>query len=124
MFLITGENLTYNIRVLLYRNLIYKQVSWFDKKDRAPGIISNVLSEDITNLNGLTSEYAAVIVESALTLVLGVAISAWYEWRMAVVCVIATPSVMLGGILSARLTWKGKAQQAQDPTKKAEDPYD
>ena len=87
---------------------MYKQISWFDRKDRAPGIISNVLSEDITNLNGLTTETVATLLESFLSLVLGIALSAFYEWRMSIVCLLATPFVLIGGVVMARLGWNNR----------------
>lgn len=55
IFTIVGENLTFSVRKLLWQQIMYKHVSWFDSKDKAPGILSNVLSEDITKLNGLTT---------------------------------------------------------------------
>ena len=43
----SGENLTYKLRLELFKGIIYKQLAWFDRKDRAPGILSNILSEDV-----------------------------------------------------------------------------
>lgn len=43
-----GENLTYTIRNKLFASILYKHLGWFDNKERAPGVLSNVLSEDIT----------------------------------------------------------------------------
>ena len=106
MFSITGENLTYDVRCRLYRSLIYKQVSWYDRKEKAPGILTNILSEDIASLNGLTTETLATIIESVIALVAGIVLSAFFQWRMAIICILATPFVMLGGIMMARLGWK------------------
>lgn len=126
MFSITGENLTYDVRSRLYRALIHKQVSWFDRKDKAPGILTNILSEDITNLNGLTTETIATLVESFVSLFAGIALSAFFQWRMAIVCILATPFVMLGGVVMARLAYRkapgGKSQD--DPNTKKLDPYE
>jgi ATP-binding cassette subfamily B (MDR/TAP) protein 1 len=80
LFFITGENLTFDVRNLLFTSLVHKQISWFDRKDRAPGIISNILSEDITNLNGLTTETISTLFESMLALFVGVAVSAYFSW--------------------------------------------
>ena len=105
--------------------MIYKQVSWYDAKDRAPGILSNILSEDITNLNGLTTETVAVLIETFLALFAGIFISAVFEWRMSIVCILATPFVLVGSIIMARLGWRagpgGKSKN--DPDHKEVDPY-
>lgn len=73
-----GENLTYDVRVLLFKSLIHKEVAWFDSKERAPGILTNILSEDITNLNGLTTETIGTAAESFASLAGGIAASAYY----------------------------------------------
>jgi ATP-binding cassette subfamily B (MDR/TAP) protein 1 len=106
LFAVTGENLTLAVRCKLFTALIYKQVAWYDRKDKAPGIISNILSEDITNLNGLTTETVATILEAVLGICAGVGISAFFEWRMSLVCILATPFVLVGGMIMSRLNWK------------------
>lgn len=115
-FTYAGENLTYDVRSLLFRSLIYKQVSWFDRKEKAPGILTNILSEDITNLNGLTSETICTILEGILCLIAGIVGSAYYSWRMTVVCIGIIPFVMLGGIIMARISYgTGNDKNKIDP---------
>lgn len=108
-----GENLTYTVRNKLFAGILYKHLAWFDNKERAPGILSNTLSEDITHLNGLTSESIAVILEAALTLIIGIILSFIYTWKMALVTLSVTPLVMLGGIIMSRIQWKHKAATGQ-----------
>lgn len=98
-----GENLTYTVRSKLFAGIVFKQIGWFDNKDRAPGILSNILSEDITCLNGLTSETLATILEAVLGLLLGIALSFVYTWKMALVTLGVSPFVMLGGVMMSRL---------------------
>ena len=64
VFLIAGENLTFDVRNLLYKGIMFKHLAWFDRKDRAPGILSNVLSEDIAILNGMTTEHLGILIEA------------------------------------------------------------
>jgi ATP-binding cassette subfamily B (MDR/TAP) protein 1 len=94
-------------------------VSWFDRKEKAPGILTNILSEDITNLNGLTSETICTIIEGALCLIAGIVGSAYYSWKMTVVCIGLIPFVMLGGIFMSRIHYK-----TDDRNKNDKDPYD
>lgn len=42
-----GENLTFALRVKLFDAYLHKNIGWFDNKMRAPGILVNMLSEDI-----------------------------------------------------------------------------
>ena len=104
---------------------MFKTVSWFDSKKRAPGILSTVFSEDITNLNGLSTEIVGTIAETSFCLIIGISLSAFFEWRMTLVCIAVTPLVMLGGVIMAKLQWKSAGgKNANDPTVKQEDPYD
>jgi ATP-binding cassette subfamily B (MDR/TAP) protein 1 len=98
-----GENLTFDIRNHLYQGIIYKQLSWFDNKNRAPGILSNVLSEDIGYLNGLTTEHFAILMEATLTLIIGVILAMVYTWKMGLVTLGMFPFISLGGVLMSRL---------------------
>ena len=108
MFGVTGENLTYNVRRDLIRGIIYKQVQWFDREDRAPGILTNVLSEDVTALNGMTTETIASLVEAFLSLILGLIISMFISWRMAVFTVLSSPVMIIGVVAMSRLQWGHK----------------
>jgi ABC-type multidrug transport system fused ATPase/permease subunit len=42
-FGISSENLCNQVRLLLFENIIYKHIGWFDKKDRAPGILGSII---------------------------------------------------------------------------------
>lgn len=104
---------------------MYKNVAWFDRKTRAPGILSTMFSEDVTNLNGLSTEIVGTMSETAFCLIFGIWISAFFQWRMTLVCIVATPMVMLGGVLMAKLQWKSSGGKNQnDASVKQEDPYD
>lgn len=115
--------MTFNFRNLLYRGIIYKPLEWFDSKDRAPGILSSVLSEDINALNGMTTEHLAILIEAFLGLVIGVVIALCYTWKMGLVTVGLVPFVILGGVMMSKLQWNktkpGQTAGAEDPYKKS-----
>lgn len=98
---------------------MFKNVAWFDSKKRAPGILSTIFSEDISNLNGLSTEIVGTLAETGFCLIFGISLSAFYEWRMTLVCLAATPLVMLGGVFMAKLQWKSAGgKNNNDPTVK------
>src|SRR3569833_240883 len=103
-----GENLTFTVRKMLFAGIIYKDISWFDSKEKAPGVLSNVLSEDVTLLNGLSTESIAIILEALLTLALGIIIGAILSWRMALITIALMPTIVLGGAISNKLTAKSR----------------
>lgn len=103
-----GENLTYTIRNKTFTSIVYKHLAWFDNKERAPGILSNTLSEDITLLNGLTSETISNILEGCLCVVVGVIFSFIFNWHMALISLGAIPFLMAGGVIMAKLKFNVK----------------
>lgn len=80
LFAIVGENLIFNVRRLLFESIVYKHISWFDSKEKATGILSNILSEDIILLNGLTTETFAIYAEAISTVIIGFSLSFYYTW--------------------------------------------
>jgi ABC-type multidrug transport system fused ATPase/permease subunit len=106
VFSYVGENLTFDVRYDLFKGIIYKHLQWFDNKQRAPGILSNVLSEDIGALNGLTTENFSIVTEAFLGLVIGVIFALFYNWKMGLISLAFIPFVILGSILTSRLQWK------------------
>jgi ATP-binding cassette, subfamily B (MDR/TAP), member 5 len=113
------------VRNLLYRSILYKNIAWFDRKDRAPGILSNIISEDIAVLNGMTTEHLAILIEAYGGVVIGAIISLFYTWKMGLVTIGFVPFISLGGIMLSRLAWKIKANKASntDAKNEMEDPY-
>jgi len=79
-FSLGGENLTYKLRVKLFEAILMKDIGWFDSKDKAPGVLTNVIQEDITALNGLTTEASGIMVEAALGLTVSAAICMYFSW--------------------------------------------
>ena len=108
LFGITGENLTFNVRKDLMRGILFKQVAWFDRENRAPGILTNVLSEDVSALNGMTTETVATVVEAFVGLLLGLSIAAIISWRMALFTIAASPVMIIGVVAMSRLQWGNK----------------
>ena len=54
--------------------------------------------EDVTALNGLTSETINNILEATYCLMIGIGLSAIFSWKMAVIALATSPFVILGGV--------------------------
>ena len=102
-FQIMGERLTYNLRLELLTAILYKQVSWFDREDRAPGILTNIMSENMTELHGMTSETVVSVVEVVFSLVEGILIGFIVCWQQATISLILCPIAIGGGLMSSRI---------------------
>ena len=98
-----GENLTFKIRYELFESLIHKQVAWFDRKSKAPGILSNMLSEDISNLLGLSTNHISMFSETLTTLIIGVTMAFFFSWQMSVATLFLMPLVGVSGLIMSKL---------------------
>ncbi|CDW89499.1 abc transporter [Stylonychia lemnae] len=120
------ETMTNNIRKQLYAAIIRKNIGWFDNKTRAPGILSNMIQEDISQLKGLTSQTYSSLLEAILCLGIGVVLSFIYTWKMALVALAISPLIIAGGIAQQLIIWnsaKNSNKQSVKDTGKL-DPYD
>lgn len=91
-----GENLTLKLRRKLFKGILYKQVSWFDNKNRAPGILTSVLAEDITEINGMTANTLGLLLEGVCGLIVGTIISFFFSWKIALIGLGFLPFLLWG----------------------------
>ena len=78
-------------------------MGWFDSKSRAPGILTNMISEDIGLVNGLTTETIGIAAEAALGLFFSCMICFIFSWQLAVVVSGTSPFMVLGGLGISKL---------------------
>lgn len=95
--------MTQALRVKLFESLLRKNIGWFDNKNRAPGVLVNMISEDITAINGLTTEVAGIACEAFLGLALSCLVCFYFSWRLALVVTVTCPFMVLGGLGMSRL---------------------
>lgn len=105
---VAGENLTNSVRKDLLRGIIYKQLSWFDSEKRAPGVLTNLMSEDIQTLNALTTETIIVILEALLNMVVGIALGLIFCYVQTLYVLCASPLLIVGAYFTSRLQWGNK----------------
>jgi len=87
---------------------MHKSVGWYDCKTKAPGVLTTVLTEDITALNGLTTESVAIGLEAALGLFFSCCICFLFSWRVALVVTLTCPFMVLGGLGMSKLQFNQK----------------
>lgn len=93
-------------------------MAWFDKKDTAPGVLTNIISEDITLLNGLTTETISIFLEAIFCMVIGIVLSLFFSWKISLITLALTPFLILGGYLRGKLMNKERTEAAEQ-----DDPY-
>lgn len=108
-FGVGGENLSLAVRMELFKAIMHKHIGWFDDKEKAPGVLTKHLTEDISQLNGLTTETFGIIIEAALGLVLSVLICAIFAPMLAIVCAFVSPFMVLGGLGMSKLQFNQRS---------------
>ena len=98
-----GDNLTLRLRIRLFEAILRKHVGWFDNKERAPGILTNIITEDISSVNGLTTEAIGIMVESFLGIFVSCLICFIFSWQLAIIITLISPFMVLGGLGMAKL---------------------
>lgn len=93
---------------MLFESILMKHVGWFDDKEKAPGVLVNVIQEDITKLNGLTTEAAGIIVEAFLGMFVSAAICFFFSWQLGLVVTAVSPLMALGGLGMSKLQFNQK----------------
>ena len=96
LFGMMGEKLTMHLRVSLLEEIMYKQISWFDREDRAPGIITSIVAANIADINGLTSETIVSIFEVFAIVALGLIGGTVVCWQAAILCFVLCPIMIIG----------------------------
>jgi len=104
-----GDNLTLRLRVKLFEAYLSKHIGWFDNKERAPGVLTNILTEDISSVNGLTTEAIGILVEAALGIIISSLICFFFSWQLAIVVTLLSPCMVLGGLGMAKLQFNQDA---------------
>ena len=95
--------MTLKLRVKLFEAILRKHIGWFDNKDRAPGILTNIITEHISQVNGLTTQAIGIILEATLGLIISSLICFFFSWRLALVVTALSPFMVLGGLGMAKL---------------------
>lgn len=113
LFGVMGEKLTWLLRKDLMQEMMYKQIGWFDRKDRAPGIITNVFNADIKALNGMTSETIVTIFEVLLVFTFGMTVCLVVSPPAALNAFIFSPIMIGGSYMMATINFKNTAMAKQ-----------
>ena len=120
LFGVMGERLSYTLRTDLLRGIMYKQVSWFDREDRAPGILTNIMSENVTDLNGMTSETIVTVVEVLFSLTFGILGGFVLCWQQAAIAFVLSPIAIGGAYAGSRIYWGKKGGKTKSHGEKIE----
>lgn len=83
-----------------------KNIGWFE--NISTGNLTNILTEDITSINGLTTETLGVTIEAVLGLFFSCLICFLFSWQVGLVVCATSPFMVIGGIGMSRLQFNQK----------------
>ena len=119
-----GEKVTYTIRLELFSETLHKQISWFDRQERAPGVITSVFSENMEALRGMTTETLVKYFESIFTFIIGLIAGIIFCPEQTLVLVTLSP-IMVGSMLCwSRLQWKKNEKGTETTLDSITDSYE
>lgn len=80
LFSVLGENVTLQVRQLLYRSILEKNIGWFDEQDNQSSVLTSAMAQETSIINGASSESLGPYTESVFALFGGLIIGFWFCW--------------------------------------------
>lgn len=111
-----GENVTLQIRKELYESILRKNIGWHDQQDHSPAVLTSIMAEETSQINGVASEVIASMLQASFAVFIGVGIGFYYCWQIATVCIIALPAMGIGTFLGAKFKQNIHAESGDQNT--------
>jgi ATP-binding cassette subfamily B (MDR/TAP) protein 1 len=102
MFGLQGEYLTKRLRSIIYDKYLRLHMGYYDNPENTPGALLTKLSSDTTKVNGIALSMFSIMVQSIVTLILGVSLGIVYEWRIGLITIGFVPFI----ILTSGIQWR------------------
>ncbi|KAK4873211.1 hypothetical protein RN001_015240 [Aquatica leii] len=91
LFGLSGEKLTMRLRKKMFQSYLSQDMSYFDDKTNSVGTLSARLSYEAASVQGATGQRIGTILTSFATVLIGLCISFYYEWRITLVSLLFAP---------------------------------
>eukprot|EP00741_Cyanophora_paradoxa_P008173 tig00000025_g7909.t2 len=98
-FNVTGEHLTFHIRVQTFRAILRQNIGWFDDEKNSARIVTTNLQTDASLVQGATTARMGMMAQTASTLICGIVIAFVSGWKLALVVLSVAPLIALFGAL-------------------------
>uniref|UniRef100_A0A060SYY2 ARAD1A15114p n=1 Tax=Blastobotrys adeninivorans TaxID=409370 RepID=A0A060SYY2_BLAAD len=92
---LASERLVRNIRYNVFRQYVRMDIEFFDRDENTTGALTSTLAKDAQAIEGLGGATFGQILQSIVTLVVGIIIAIAFNWRLGLVCT-ATVPVLVG----------------------------
>ena len=113
MLTIAGEKLTFRLRTLTFRSILGKEIGWFDQLENSVGSLCVRLSGDASAIQGATGARLGLLVQVSVSILFALALSLFYNWKLALVSGIFVPIVLLSGVLEVKMNMGQNAKKTK-----------
>lgn len=111
-----SENVTLRIRKEIYAAVLRKHIGWFDHQENSPTILTGLMSEDTSLINGVAADSISVNVEGFFSLMCGTGIAFYYCWEIALTTIICIPILGVGMYLQSAFLKAARDSQKNSQT--------
>jgi ATP-binding cassette subfamily B (MDR/TAP) protein 1 len=99
-----SEYLVYEFRSNIYLNILRQDLGFFDKSENSVGVLTTRLSSDVQCLQALTIDRLNLILFGLVSVLIGIVIGFYYDWRLTLVIFSLTPLLGIIGSLQVKLS--------------------
>ncbi|XP_056649119.1 ATP-dependent translocase ABCB1-like [Diorhabda sublineata] len=99
---IAGERMTERIRIKMFKTILFKEMSFFDRKSNGVGALCARLSGDAARIQGATGQRIGQIFQSLAAFSVALGISAYFQWRLALVAACFIPFMVFAIFIEKR----------------------
>ena len=83
------------LRGLIFKTMLRQEIGWFDNPSNGTGALCSKLSTDAVAIQGATGQRIGTLIQSSSTIVLSIALSFYYEWRLGLVGTAFIPLILV-----------------------------
>ena len=104
-----GSILRCSMRKIIINKYLYMDMGFFDEDENAPGALLSKLSIDTTQLTPLTLTIFGDTIQTIAVLVVGLALSFSYDWRLTLISLCFIPFIIASTIVVNQAKQQGRS---------------
>ncbi|KAF6778713.1 hypothetical protein AHF37_01757 [Paragonimus kellicotti] len=101
-FGVVGERLTRRLRDQLFCSIVHQEISWFDRPENQPGVLTSRLATEATAVRNVSGFQLAILLEALALLVSSFVIGFIDSWQITLLLLAFLPFLLLGGYMEYR----------------------
>lgn len=102
--LLIGNSLINKIRQNFFKKALRLPVSWFESKENNIEKVSMSLGADMITMSHIISRYFSHLCVALSSIVFGLLLAFYFEWRTALVSIVLIPLIGISGLFQSKMT--------------------